>query len=100
TMARKFYPGENPIGQMITMKDWGDPLPAQIVGVVGDLRQDSMETAPKPAVYFSYAQFVRGTLVTYLLAKTDRNPQELSAAIRERVWAVDRQVPVKVSSME
>ena len=100
TMARKFYPGENPIGRLITMKDWGDPLPAQIVGVVGDIRQDSMEVAPKPAVYFSYGQFSRGTLVTYLLAKTDRDPQLLSGAIREQLWSVDRQMPVRVTSME
>ena len=100
SMAKKFFAAESPLGKIITMKDWGDPLPAQIVGVVGDIRQDSMETAPKPAVYFSFAQFSRGTLVTYFLARTDRDPQSLAGALRERIWAVDRQVPVRVSSME
>lgn len=100
TMEKKYFAGENPVGQMITMKDWGDPLPAQIIGVVGDVRQDSLEVASKPAVYFSYAQFERGTLVTYFLAKTDRPPQDVASTLRDRIWSVDRQIPVKVSSME
>lgn len=100
TMARKYFAGESPIGQIVTMKDWGDPLQVQIVGIVGDIRQDSLEVAGKPAVFFSYAQFTQGTLVTYLLAKTDRDPQLLASAMRERILSVDRQTPVKISSME
>lgn len=99
-MAHKYYAGENPVGQIVTMKDWGDPLTAQIVGIVGDIRQDSLDTAAKPAVFFSYSQFTQGTLVTYLLAKTDRDPQLLASTMRDRVLAVDRQIPVKVSTME
>jgi putative ABC transport system permease protein len=100
TMASAYYAGENPIGRTIIMKDWGDPLPAQIVGIVGDIRQQSVESAPKPAVYFTYAQFTQGTLVTYLVAKTNSNPRRLMSAIRERIWSVDRQQPVEVTTME
>ena len=100
SMANLYYSGENPVGRTIIMKDWGDPLPAQIVGIVGDVRQDSLETDPKPAVYFSFAQFQQGTLVTYLLAKTDSTPQSLAATLRERIWSVDRRMPVQVSTME
>ena len=99
-MGNAYYLGENPIGRTIIMKDWGDPLPAQIVGVVGDIRQQSVETAPKPAVYFPYAQFTQGTLVTYLLAKTDSDPRDLMSAMRDQVWRVDRQQPVQVTTME
>ncbi len=99
-MARTYYAGENPVGQILTMKDWGEPLTAQIVGVVGDIRQDSLELSGKPAVFFSYAQFTQGTLVTYLLAKTDRDPQLLASTMRDKVLSVDRQTPIKVSSME
>jgi putative ABC transport system permease protein len=99
-MANAYYAGGNPIGQTIIMKDWGDPLPAQIVGIVGDIRQQSVEKAPKPAVYFSFAQFTQGTLVTYLVAKTDGDPRLLASAMRQAVWAVDRQQPVEVTTME
>ncbi len=99
-MANRYYPGENPVGRMITMKDWGDPLPAQIVGVVGDTRQDSLEVSPTPAVYFSYAQFPQGTLVTYLLAKTEAKPQIEIPALRERIRSLDKGMPVQVSTMQ
>ncbi len=100
TMADRYYPGENPIGRMITMKEWGDPLPAQIVGVVGAVRQESLESVPTPAVYFSFAQFREGTLVTYILAKTEAEPQSLMTAMRQRIWSVDKQIPVPASTME
>jgi putative ABC transport system permease protein len=99
-MAEQYYGGENPVGRTITMKDWGDPLPAQIVGVVGDTRVSSLESAPGPAVYFSFAQFPQGTLVTYLLAKTDSDPKLMTAALRSRIWDADSKMPVTVSSME
>jgi putative ABC transport system permease protein len=99
-MVNLYYPGENSVGRTIIMKDWGDPLPAQIIGVVGDVRQDSLETDPKPAVYFSFAQFPQGTLVTYLLAKTDSSPQSLASIFRQRIWSIDKRMPVQVSSME
>ncbi len=99
-MASRYYPGESPVGRIITMKDWGDPLPAQIVGVVGDIRQDSLESAPRPAVYFSFAQFPEGTLETYLLAKTAPKPQLLMPAFRERIRSLDKRMPVQVSTMQ
>jgi len=68
--------------------------------VVGAVRQDSLESVPKPAVYFSFAQFREGTLLTYLLAKTETKPQSLMTALRERIWSVDKQIPVQVSTME
>ena len=99
-MARRYYPGENPIGRMITMKDWGEPLAAQIVGVVGDTRQDSLEIAAPPAVYFSYAQFRQGTLVTYIVAKTDGDPHRLFGILRQRIHSQDKHMPVEITSME
>ena len=99
-MADAYYAGENPVGRTVIMQDWGDPLPAQIVGVVANVRQNSMEAAARPAVYFPLAQFPQGTLITYLLAKTDVDPQSLIAAVREQIWAIDPQQPVVASTME
>ena len=67
------------------MKDWGDPLPPQIVGVVGAVRQDSLESVPKPEVYFSFAQFREGTLLTYLLAKTETIGRFGGSRLRDRL---------------
>jgi putative ABC transport system permease protein len=94
TFVRHYFPAENPIGQRITMKDWGDPLDGQIVGVVGDVRQESLDVPPTPSVYYSFAQFVRGSLSTNLLVRTDSDPAALASAVRREIWSVDRAEPV------
>ena len=100
TMARRFWPGQSALGKRVVMKDWGPPLPGQIVGVVSDVKQDSLETATQPAIYYSFAQFEPGTLTTYLIVRTAGAPLDLAAAMRDQVWAVDRDQPVNVVLME
>jgi putative ABC transport system permease protein len=100
TMAQRFWPGESALGKRVVMKDWGPPLPGEIVGVVSDVKQDSLETETKPAIYYSFAQFSQGTLTTYLIARTTPEPLRLAPAIRDQVWSVDRDQPVSVLPMD
>ena len=100
TMAQRFWPGESALGKRVVMKDWGPPLPGQIVGVVSDVKQDSLETDPQPAIYYSFAQFSQGTLTTYLIARSNPDPLSLAAAVRDQIWSVDRDQPVSVLAMD
>jgi predicted permease len=100
TMARRFWPGESALGKRVVMKDWGPPLPGEIVGVVSDVKQDSLETNTQPAIYYSFAQFPQGTLTTYLIVRTTQDPLRLAAAIRDQIWLVDRDQPVSVMPMD
>ena len=100
TMAQRFWPGESPLGKRVVMKDWGPPLPGQIVGVVSDVKQDSLETNTQPAIYYSFAQFSQGTLTTYLIARGASDPLRLAPAIRDQIWSVDRDQPVTVLAMD
>jgi putative ABC transport system permease protein len=100
TMAQRFWPGENALGKRVVMKDWGPPLPGEVVGVVSDVKQDSLETDTQPAIYYSFAQFSPGTLTTYLIVRLAPEALIPSAAIRDQVWSVDRDQPVRVVSME
>ena len=99
TMAQRFWPGEGALGKRVVMKDWGQPLPGQVVGVVSDVKQDSLETAPQPAIYYSLAQFSQGTLTTYLIARSTPDPLRLAASIRDQIWSVDRDQPVSLLPM-
>lgn len=99
TMAQRFWRRESPLGKTVVMKDWGPPLPGQIVGVVSDVKQDSLETDTQPAIYYSFDQFSPGTLTTYLLVRTSRDVPGLAAAIRDRIWSIDRDQPVNVLPM-
>jgi putative ABC transport system permease protein len=100
TMARRFWPGESPLGKRVVMKDWGPPLPGEIVGVVSDVKQDSLETDTQPAIYYSFAQFSQGTLTTYVLVRCAQDVPSLAAAIRTQIWSVDRDQPVSVLPMD
>ena len=51
--ARRFWPGEDPIGQRIQL---GGNEPLTIVGIVGDIRHDGFDRDPQPEVYWSWYQ--------------------------------------------
>jgi len=101
SMARRFWTDENPLGKRVTMKDWGEPLTGEVVGVVGDVRQDALDAPIAPAIYYSFAQFDRGTLSTYLIIRTALSPLALTNVIQSKVWEIDKTLPLsEVASME
>jgi len=55
TMARKYWPDANPIGQTIAVGFFND-VPREIVGVVGDIRQNVFDPVTPPQMYVPYAQ--------------------------------------------
>lgn len=100
TMARLYWTNEDPIGKHLVLKDWGDPLPGEIIGIVADVKQDALDAPALPAVYYSMAQFPQGTLTTYLLIRAEGSASALAAAVRQKVWAVDPALPVSVQSFD
>ncbi len=117
TMARRFWPNEDPIGKRIKLpspepqRTW-DGRWLTIIGVVGDVRADGLESEANPEMYLAYLQNPwRGmpsrsymTLVgraMSLVARSSVDPTSLAAAIREAVAAVDKDQPVTaVATME
>jgi len=55
TMARRYWPNEDPIGQLITVDFYNDQ-PRQIVGIVPDIRPSIRNRDPEPRMYVPYAQ--------------------------------------------
>ena len=100
TMAQRFWSGESALGKRVVMKDWGPPLPGEIVGVVSDVKQDSLETDTQPAIYYSFAQFSQGTLTTYLIVRSAPGALSLAVAIRDQIWSLDRDQPVTVLPLD
>lgn len=56
TMARTFWPNQNPIGQIIMLHTAPSEKPREIVGVVGDVRQVRLAREPVPEIYAPYPQ--------------------------------------------
>lgn len=92
TLARTFWPNENPLGQRITMKDWGPPLIGEIVGLVGDVKTNGLDEQVGPMIYWSYYQF--GQIFNSMVVRTESDPLLMVSAVKSRIWSVDKDQPV------
>jgi putative ABC transport system permease protein len=90
SLARKHFPGVDPIGRRIGASHQPDHL-GQIVGVVADVRDEGMTGAVNPQVYIPLVQYPWRTL-TFVLRGAGPAPD--ATAIRAAVRAVDPQQPV------
>ncbi len=100
SFAQRYFPNENPIGQRIKVggnigPDYEDRI-REIVGVVADVREESVETPPSPEVFMPLAQRTdRLTRLTNKLVpaafvvKTRGNPWSVEPAVRAAVHAAD-----------
>jgi putative ABC transport system permease protein len=98
TMAREFFPGEDPIGRRLLDPDGQNP-PTEIVGIVGDVKHWGLDDKPESFLYLPHAQ-VGGRFIT-LVARTDGDPAAMASAVRREVLALDKDQPVfDVKTME
>jgi predicted permease len=102
-MARKFWPSQDPIGQMITLDVVpGEEKPREIVGVVGNVKQFASRIDPGPEIYASYLQqpkqsptlFTETRLHKSLVVQTSFESQSLIDSMRSTVAGMDRDSPV------
>jgi ABC-type antimicrobial peptide transport system permease subunit len=97
-MARRFWPGESPIGRRIVMGRT-KPVDRQIVGVAENIRIGGLYEAPEAYVYVPYAQHQQS--FGLLLVESDMEPAALASAVKQQLARVDSNVPVlTVSSFD
>jgi len=105
TMARRFWPGEDPIGKR--MKAGFDESPwSTIVGVVGNIKHASLDSETSAEMYYPYEQvpptlmnFVEGSMTIVL--RTAAEPVAMVNSVRDQVHSLDPAQPVfHVKTME
>jgi putative ABC transport system permease protein len=97
-MADRYWPGADPIGQMVRIDTDGEGHWREIVGVVGDVRNSEPDAPPAPQIYVPHAQ-----RPTRAMAVVVRSSSAVAAqgAIRQAVAQVDPEVPIfDVQTME
>ncbi len=93
TLARRYFPGQNPLGRQIR---FGFPpnsnVSREIVGVAGDVRNEALSKKPGPVMYvpFSQAPLWGGELVV----RSSLSASSVAAAIRQAVHSIDKDLPV------
>jgi putative ABC transport system permease protein len=106
TLARRFWPGEDPVGKRVSLRvrlrdvQAGGEMPwREVVGVVGDVRHYGLAQEPEPEIHLPYRQ-VPVELVC-LAVRTGPPPEALAQAVKDAVWSVDGDQPMLgVMSME
>ena len=113
TAAKRYWPGEDPIGQRIHVgmpfaPELADPQPRRIVGIVKDVREGGLQEAAPPILYLPLGQvapplavmFVR-LLPINVAVRTQGKPAGLLESVQKEIWAIDPQQPITdVSTME
>jgi putative ABC transport system permease protein len=94
--ARKFWPYEDPLGKYIQLQDDNLPRgPLVVVGVVGDVKQFGLHSTPRPEIYLP----MRRHSMT-LIVRTNGNPGQLAAAVRETLQNLDNRAAISMRTLE
>jgi macrolide transport system ATP-binding/permease protein len=93
TLARRLFPGENPIGKRLIRYIRSEPkLSLEVVGVVKDAKYQQLTEQPRPQMYLPSPQQYRSVMTLHV--RTERDPGELLAAIRREARSLDGNLPI------
>ncbi len=95
SMARKFWPGQDPVGRRLL---WGKSgSPKTIVGIVGDLRDVALDAAPQPTMFRPFAQLADSPMT--LVIRTKNDSVAATADVRRTIQAVDRDAAIDFQTL-
>jgi putative ABC transport system permease protein len=83
-LARRFFPNEDPIGKQIAI-DWNDMIPDEIIGVVGDVHQATLDDELRATTYWPPSRFAYpwNTVVVRTAGDPGRIVPEVAALVRQ-----------------
>jgi putative ABC transport system permease protein len=92
TMARQYFAGENPLGRKLGISYIGQRHTCEIVGIVGDVKQEEPSKPTKPEMLVPFAQlpWFNGAL---LVRSLNRDPLTVKSDVQQAIWSVDPTVP-------
>ncbi len=98
SLARRFFPKQDPIGKHLQVPDAKRPE-REIVGIVGGVRDTGFDQQPRPTIYFPSLQSPDQAMS--LVVHTALPTSAVLPAIKNAIWAVDKNQPVfAVRSMD
>jgi putative ABC transport system permease protein len=104
SFAKSVFGNEDPIGKRVRMgpaMGHADQPWQTIVGVVGDVKQQSLALTDAEAFYTTPAQWAWVDNVQTLVVRTHGDPAALTQLIRQAIWSVDKNQPiVRISTMD
>ena len=100
SMAKRFWPNQDPIGRHLTMTFFPDKV-REIVGIVGDVKLEGMDTAASSATVYLPANQLSGSSLgewhpfpMQLAVRTQSQPASLVSAVTSAIHSIDSDQPV------
>jgi predicted permease len=95
SFARRFWPGQDPIGQRVRRVVSAGAAPwLTVVGVVGDVMDSGFGADLGPMLYVPYFQQNTPTARISLTVRTAADPLAIANAVQQAVWSVDPVQPI------
>jgi putative ABC transport system permease protein len=95
TMARRFWPSESPLGKRIRLQGAGRDAPwITIIGVVKDVRQESLESGTRQAIFIPSTQAPSPPRNMALVVRSKADPATVTGAVRREITAMDAALPL------
>jgi putative ABC transport system permease protein len=89
TMARRYWPGRDPVGQKYISGVWGPaPQYSTIIGVAGDVKEIGLDSEPTDDEYFPFLG------AAYVIVRAEGDAAWLGPAVRRAIHDVDPELPV------
>lgn len=101
SLARLRFGNESPLGARLTIGGGPGSAPFTIVGVVADVKQQSLAFAQSEAVYTTTSQWRWADNVMTFVVRARGDAASLVPDARRAIWSVDRDQPiVRVATMD
>ena len=92
SLARKYFPNENPIGQRFSNLEGGRPSVWQVVGEIEDVHEGALDVPPGPAEYFPLRQILdRGF---HIVVRTAQDPAALLSSVTATLHRINNGIAV------
>jgi predicted permease len=87
SLARRISPAGSVVGQKVRYRYQGRQLPAEIVGVIADIRHDGLDRPARPELFVPHAQVPFGSMT--FVARIDGDPEAAIPDLKAQIHAVD-----------
>ena len=92
-MAHQLWPNDDAVGQRVRIGGSDSASPwLMVIGVVGRVKQDALDSEPRIAMYFPHAQFTARAM--NLVVRSDGDPAALTSVIRAELQRLDPDLPM------
>ena len=99
SLAQAKWPNQDPLGQQLEFGNMdGDPTFLTVVGVVGDVRYESLEQPPHPTIYVNYRQRPQRATNFNVVLRVAGDPAALIRPVQQIVRDLDPTIPPKAAT--